>query len=172
MSWDEAKTWTSERYLAERHDQYQKWYDSKAVRMKTLYLRMRAASVVGGAMVPVLINVQGMWLPKVGGYEIDVVRVVVTLMSLIVVILVSLESVFHYREQWKNYRSTEQFLGHEKVFFLSRVGIYEKLEPPEAFCTFVQRVEEAIASENAATLNIMTTATEAAEAVTKKCQPQ
>jgi len=163
MSEEELKTWTPESYIENRVKQYQNWYDKKSVKTKALFLRMRAASVVGGAIVPVLVNVQNDWAP----YNIDVIRVILTIISLMVVILVSLESVFHYREQWKNYRSTEQLLGHETVFFLSRVGKYEKLEDDKAFRLFVQRVEEAIASENSATLNIMTMASETSEAARK-----
>lgn len=48
---------TPEQYVAERIEQYQAWYDSKSVAMKKKYLRMRAFTVVGGALVPVLINV-------------------------------------------------------------------------------------------------------------------
>jgi membrane protein implicated in regulation of membrane protease activity len=74
---------------------------------------MRAASVVAAAVVPVLVNV-----------SFDGRAVVATLLGLIVVVLVSLESVFHYREQWKNYRSTEQYLGREAVLFRAHVGPY------------------------------------------------
>jgi len=81
-----------------------------------------------------------------------------TVLSLVVVILVSLESVFHYREQWKNYRSTEQLLGDETVYFETRVGPYEGFSAQEAFRTLVERVESAIAAENASTLNVMTLA--------------
>jgi hypothetical protein len=59
------------------------------------------------------------------------------------------------RTQWKNYRSTEQFLGHEQFEFLARVGKYENLEEDKAFKLFVERIENAISSENAATLNVM-----------------
>jgi hypothetical protein len=72
--------------------------------------------------------------------------------------------VFHYREQWKNYRSTEQLLGHEKFYFRTRVGRYHGLSEEDAFRTLVERVEDAVASENAATLNTMTTASEASTA--------
>ncbi|MHC3462708.1 DUF4231 domain-containing protein [Streptomyces flavovirens] len=37
---------------------------------------------------------------------------------------VSLESVYRYREQWKNHRSTEQLLGHERIGFQTEVGPY------------------------------------------------
>ncbi|HEY1767836.1 MAG TPA: DUF4231 domain-containing protein [Terracidiphilus sp.] len=109
---DSVSQLTAEQYISSRLEQYQGWYDGKAVAMKAKYLRMRAMSVIGGSLVPVLINVP--YHAEVGG--VSVVQVIVTLISLLVVISLSLESVFHYREQWKNYRSTEQLLGHENFF--------------------------------------------------------
>ncbi|MFI6359259.1 DUF4231 domain-containing protein [Streptomyces sp. NPDC050743] len=82
--------------------------------------------------------------------------VTATVLSLIVVGSVSLESVYRYREQWKNYRSTEQLLGHERIYFETKVGPYAGLSESEAFTTLVARVESAIANENSATLNVMT----------------
>ncbi|MGP3686044.1 DUF4231 domain-containing protein [Streptomyces sp. IBSNAI002] len=132
-------------YVDSRLSQYQKWYDRKAVRMKAMHLRMRTVSVVGGAIVPVLVNI-----------DLPFARLAATALSLVVVGSVSLESVYRYREQWKNYRSTEQLLGHEKVYFETGVGPYLGMSEGEAFPTLVARVEKAIASENSATLNVMT----------------
>jgi hypothetical protein len=53
-------------------------------------------------------------------------------------------------------------LVHEQVYFLNKVGLYENLSDRDAFKMFVDRVETAIASENAATLNTMTLAAESA----------
>ena len=138
-------------YIETRVRQYQDWYDRKASSSKSRYLRMRGASVVGGATVPALVNV-----------SFTGRTAVVTVVSLLVVIIVSLESVLHYREQWKNYRSTEQLLGHEVVFFQARVGPYKGMPATAAFRHFIERVEAAIAAENSATLNTMTVAAEAA----------
>ena len=154
---------TPETYITERLEQYQGWYDRKAVAAKALYLRMRAFSVIGGGIVPVLINVQPNW--KI--FDIDVIQLTVTIISLLVVVFVSLESVFHYREQWKNYRSTEQLLGHERFLFLSGVGRYAGLDRSRAFNLFVERIEDAIAKENSATLSVMTMAAEASDPTNK-----
>lgn len=145
-----------EQYITERVEQYQGWYDKKAVTTKNRYLRMRAFSVVGGGLVPVLINLPS----RLVVFGVPLIQAIVTIISLLVVIVVSLESVFHYREQWKNYRSTEQLIGHEKFLFRSRVGRYHGLTDEDAFELFVERIEDAIASENAATLNVMTMASE------------
>jgi hypothetical protein len=148
-----------DRYIAERVHAYQAWYDKKAVQAKARYLRMRAFSVIGGGLVPVLINIT----PDFQVGRVFVLRSIVTTISLLVVIAVSLESVFHYREQWKNYRSTEQLLGHETFRFRAGIGPYDDLSVDEAFHLFVERVEDAIAAENTATLNVMTLAVEAAD---------
>jgi hypothetical protein len=153
---DSGSRLTAEQYISERLEQYQGWYDGKAVKMKSSHLRMKTLSVVGGALVPVLINIP--YQAEIG--QVSVVKVVVTIISLFVVISVSLEGVFHYREQWKNYRSTEQLLGHEKFLFRSRVGRYRGKTDDEAFRLLVERVEDAVAAENSATLNTMTTASE------------
>ncbi len=136
---------TAHGYLENRVSQYQTWYDRKAVKTKAMHLRMRTVSVVGGALVPVFVNI-----------GLPACRFVATVLSLVVVGSVSLESVYRYREQWKNYRSTEQLLGHERVYFETKVGPYEGLSADEAFRTLVSRVEKAIANENSATLNVMT----------------
>lgn len=136
---------TAQGYVESRLRQYQGWYDRKAVKMKAMHLRMRTISVVGGALVPVLVNL-----------DLSFAKLTATVLSLIVVGSVSLESVYRYREQWKNYRSTEQLLGHERIYFETKVGPYTGLSESEAFRTLVARVEKAIANENSATLNVMT----------------
>ncbi|WP_225799674.1 DUF4231 domain-containing protein [Streptomyces sp. NK15101] len=136
---------TPQRYIETRIVQYQQWYDAKATRMKAMHLRMRTVSVVGGALVPVFVNL-----------DLGFARVTATVLSVVVVASVSLESVYRYREQWKNYRSTEQLLGHERVYFEAKVGPYRDLARREAFSVLVARVEKAIANENSATLNVMT----------------
>ncbi|MFF4171839.1 DUF4231 domain-containing protein [Streptomyces sp. NPDC001744] len=142
---DRGGEMTPQRYIETRLAQYQEWYDAKATRAKAMHQRMRTLSVVGGSLVPVLVNV-----------DLDSARVAATVLSVVVVAAVSLESVYRYREQWKNYRSTEQLLGHERVYFEARVGPYHDLPKRQSFQLLVARVEKAIANENSATLNVMT----------------
>jgi Protein of unknown function (DUF4231) len=146
-----------DQYIETRIKQYQSWYDKKAVQSKKRYLLMRSFAVVAGGVVPVLVNVE---VSVDALIHHHVMKAIVTVISLMVVIAVSLESVFHYREQWKNYRSTEQLLGRECFEFLSRVGAYKGLADDEAFRLLVERAESAISSENAATLNVMTVGSE------------
>jgi hypothetical protein len=152
-----ASELSPEQYIESRVKQYQSWYDRKAVVCKRRYLTFRAFTVVAGGIVPVLVNVESN-IDKLLPYPL--MRATITIISLFVVITVSLESVFHYREQWKNYRSTEQFLGHEQFMYQTRVGPYKSLEGEDAFVLFVERIEGAISAENAATLNVTAIASE------------
>jgi hypothetical protein len=149
-------SWSPQNYIDERLDQYVEWYDGKAVKMKKRYLNMRAITVIGGAIVPVLLNIK---LPYLNYFT--------TIISLLVVILVSLESVYHYREQWKNYRSTEQIINREKVYFLTKEGLYKNLDKEKAFILLVEQVESTIEAENTSTLNILTLASHSRESKKK-----
>jgi hypothetical protein len=133
-------------YVQNRVEQYASWYDRKASQLKKNYLRIKAITVIGGAMVPVLVNL-----------TIPYIAVVSTIVSLLVVILVSWDSVFQYGKQWRNYRSTEQFLRQELHYFQNKAVYYAKIDDSEErFKIFVERVETAIAQENAVTLDTLT----------------
>jgi len=138
-----------EDYIAERINESIAWYDKQATKHKKGYLRMQAVTVIGGALVPVLVNI-----------DLPYIKIATTAISLLVVLLVSLESVYHFREQWTNYRSTEQNLRNEYFLFTTRSGSYANLQSDNAFNLLVSRVEEKIGLENASTLKVMTTVSE------------
>jgi len=151
---------TPEIYIKDRINDQLRFYDTKAVYYKRWYLSMRAATVIGGAIVPVLVNLNlnplalNLWFSV---WHINVVKVLTTLISLMVVLLVSLESVYHFKEQWRNYRSTGEMLKKEYYLFVSGKGRYAGKDPDIAFKLFVEKCETAIDVENASTLQVMTT---------------
>jgi len=152
-----SENWSnSETYIAERVEQYQKWYDNKSVSCKKKYLFMRCSTVVGGVLTPVLVNMN---FPEILTEYKVTGSSVAALISLVVAVFLSLESVLKYKDQWKNYRSTEQLIGHEKYFYKTRVGRYAGLADDKAFSLFVERIEDAIYAENLSTLNVLTTST-------------
>lgn len=134
-------------YIIERLNDQLKYYDKIANRSKRRYLMSRTVSVMAGALVPVFVNL-----------HFSYVNVVTTTLSILVVLIVSLESVFHFREQWVNSRSTSETLRKEYYLFLTKEGQYRKkgLTPEQAFIIFVERVEYLIESENNSTLQVLT----------------
>jgi hypothetical protein len=145
------KSMQAEDYIQARVLQFIGWYDKKAVSAKSAYLKLRTASVVGALIVPIAANL------SFTGYDIYKTGVI-TVLSLLVSISVALDGVYHFGDQWKNYRSTEQFLSREKVLFQTGEGPYRGLAPDDAFLLFVERCEGQIASENSATLNVIVSA--------------
>lgn len=140
---------TQEEYVAERLNPEIVYYNKSATAAKKNYLRMRALTVIGGALVPVLVNV-----------KLPYVDILTTTISLMVVLFVSLETVYRYREQWTNYRTAEQHLRNEYFEFTTKSGIYAGLDEPTAFTNFVNHIEADIEAENNSTLRAMTTVTE------------
>ena len=145
------KSMQPEQYLAERVDQFQNWYDKKAVKAKSAFLRIRSASVVGAVLVPVVANAA-----FIG--DSDTRAWLTTGLGLLVSISVALDSVFHFGDQWKNYRSTEQFLSREKFLYRTGEGPYKGMNDADAFILLVERCEAQISAENSATLNVIATA--------------
>jgi len=149
----------AKKYLEGRVKERIDYYCKDARKKKRLFLSMRSLTVVLGAIVPVLINISSPFLTAIA-----------TIFSTIVVILVAIESVFHFRERWKNYRAAELMLRREEYYFLTRSGPYEKYFETrsgpdgkikekiegEAFHRLVRQIESTIASESTATLHTLT----------------
>jgi hypothetical protein len=141
-------------YIKNRLEQYQNWYDSKAVKMKKRYLNGKIISAISAVLIPIVTNIS--LSITVMSFSFDVSKITVTILGVIVAGIISLEGVLHYREQWKNYRTTEQYLQTQKNLFIHSVGDYENLDNDKAFKLLVSRVEKAIEEENAVTLNVLT----------------
>ncbi|MGE5073605.1 MAG: DUF4231 domain-containing protein, partial [Anaerolineae bacterium] len=110
---------TPEQYVDERLNPEMSYYNKSATRAKQRYLQMRAITVIGGALVPVLINI-----------HLPYIDILTTALSLVVVLFVSLETVYRHREQWTNYRTAEQNLKNEYFLFTSKAGEYAPLDAP------------------------------------------
>lgn len=133
-------------YMVERLNDQLKYYDKVANRSKKRYLQSRTISVVAGALVPVLVNI-----------TFPYSQIITTILSVIVVLIVSLEGVWHFREQWVNARSTSEALRKEYFVFSTGEGTYKNVkDPKDAFILFVERIEALIEAENNSTLQAMT----------------
>ncbi len=141
-------------YIENRLEQYRKWYDNKAVKMKKRYLTSRTISAISAVLIPIIANTTVNF--TILETSINFSNLLVTLLGIVVACFIALENVFHYREQWKNYRTTEQYLQTQKNLFLHSSGDYEKLDKVSAFRVLVNRIEKAIEDENAITLNVLT----------------
>ncbi|HMH07225.1 MAG TPA: DUF4231 domain-containing protein [Terriglobales bacterium] len=132
---------------------YLGYYDRTAQRMKRRHLQNRSAAAIGAVLIPVVSNLN--WEPQIRGATIHVATVGASLIGLVVALILALEGVFHFKEQWQNFRGTEQYLLSQKYRFENGVDEYQALSTEDAFKLFVSRVEKAILDENNVTLNIL-----------------
>lgn len=130
-------------YLETRVDFKTEAYRRKGERYRWTYLITASLAAIAAATVPVLIN-------------LDVPKLAPTLLSLLVTVLVSIESIFHLREHWKNYDLMKSFLRQEACLFQAKGGAYRNKPPHEAFILLVERVEDGIAKERAQTIEMRT----------------
>jgi hypothetical protein len=145
------------KFLDERVDFKIEAYRKKGNRYRWGYLVMASTATIAAATVPVLINTQ------------EVCKVVPTLLSLLVTILVGLEGLLHFREHWRNYDFIKSNLRQEKNLFLAGAGIYRNVKSPhDRFALFVERVESEIAKERAQTIEMRTTRIDSPPRETKK----
>ncbi len=141
---------TAAEYLQQRLESQRNWYSGKARSCKRAYQVTQLITVILAALVPVVTVV----VSQEGAARWWWVA---TSLGLVVGLLASIEGVIHWREQWKNYRHTDQYLERETMYFRMRAGVYSSLDDTAALRELVERCETAISSENAATLNNMTT---------------
>ena len=130
---------------------YLGYYDATARRMKRRHLQTRSAAAIGAVLIPVVSNLA--WEPSVYGVSIHVATIGASLIGLGVALILALEGVFHFKDQWQNFRGTEQYLLSQKYRFENRVDEYQTLSDADAFKLFVSRVEKAILDENNVTLD-------------------
>ena len=158
-----------ERYINSRlvsdETGYLGYYDRTARRMKRRHLQNRAAAAIGAVLIPVVSNLP--WQIPFGSTTIQVSTMGASLIGLGVALILALEGVFHFKEQWQNCRGTEQYLLSQRFRFENRVDEYQTLTDEEAFKLFVSKVEKAIIDENNVTLNILGRSDAAASASQK-----
>lgn len=125
-------------------------YKRLGAKNRRFYYCSSAIAIISAATVPVLISLDKMnWLAIA--------------LSLIVTIVVSLESLFHFREHWRNYDNAEEALRRHEFLFGTRSGIYQGKDDQEAYHLLVSKVEEIVQAERNATILMRTADQQATE---------
>ena len=128
-----------EAYADERIIFNLKRYRTKAKMCRETYLYSSLVAIVLGSSVPVLIN-------------LNVNKLVTTLISFTVVIIVAIENVFHFRDRWKNYQIAEELLRREQYLFETKSDPYSKLDGVLAYALLVKNIEAIIKDERDKTI--------------------
>lgn len=129
---------TPEEYLKNRVEQQINWYDCKSTYNKKWFYSLQIIVLVMSATVPV-----GSILSTVS--ESIWIRVGIGILGAIATIATGIISIYQFRKNWIEYRTTAESLKYEKYMFKTKAGFYAK---SEAFPVFVERIEALISREH------------------------
>lgn len=126
-------TTKEETYLQERWQTQKDYYSKQSAQNKRWHQRVQLFVTIGAIAVPILLSIP------------EVPKVFPTILSGLIAAAAALESVYHYGDNWRNYRQTLEALKREKALFTASAGSY--VDPAKAFPRFVERVESLLSEE-------------------------
>jgi hypothetical protein len=113
------------------------WMEGKAADAEKWYYVLRLVAIVGGVIVPALVSL-----------NLESLRWLTILVSLLVAISVAVEEFFHFGERWRHYRRTVELLKIEGWQFFQLSGPYKSYgKHADAYQVFAERVEDTIKHE-------------------------
>ena len=110
------------------------WYDRKSNRCQSWYKGLKLLEVSSAALIPFLAGIHAPSL-STGG------------LGILIVILEGVQHLNQYQHNWISYRSTCEYLKHEKYLYLGNAGPYLKVENPVAL--LAERIESLVSQEHA-----------------------
>jgi len=128
----------------ERLERQIDWYDEKSGDAQSYYKRIKFFEFALGAAVPIMAaaRVDGLFVASIGAISL---------------VLAGLQQMNQWQHNWITYRSTCEFLRHEKFCFLGKAGAYEGQEPEAARRLLVERVEGLVSTEHSKWLSLQET---------------
>ena len=138
---------TPQTYIHDRLEHHLQWFDFKAVRCRYGYVILRLIAAIAAASVPAILNFKGL--------ESATASEAASIVSLMGVTAISIESIFHYGERYRDARMAWFYLNHELACFRSGSGAYGDLSPVDAFRLLVTRCESVLESEVSSTVSTM-----------------
>lgn len=145
-----------EQYLQQRVMKKIKIYGDLSEGQERYYKITSMTAIILSVLVPVLVNLPADPIP----------RILATIFSAMVTILVSAEKLYLFREHWRNYDLAEEELNRERYLYQTRSGDYAgkfdkngkfiKLDDEEAYKLFASRCETIIQGEREKTIEART----------------
>jgi len=158
FSADDGKTMEPDDYINKRVVFKIDLYYCKAKRFEGRYKGILVASLIAGALIPVIINFTLL-------DELIVYRdMITTFLSILIIVLVAIETTYKYREQFREFKKAEDQLRTELYLFQTKSGPYvisrkvkkkknnNQQNSDSRFRLLVERVEAIIGAERLETI--------------------
>lgn len=110
------------------------WYDRKSGSAQLYYKFSRFTVLVLATAIPVMSILQWTYI--------------VTISGALIAILEGLQQLNQWHHNWITYRSTCEWLRHEKFTYIERAGEYRNLSDKDARVLLAERVESLISTEH------------------------
>jgi len=141
-------------YIDARWLKYIEWWDWRSRDAKTKYQALRAAVVIGGALIPALVGLREL---NVWGNYNWVFAVASIVASLVVAICAGIEALYNYGDIWREKRGAAELIKSEGFSFIQLAGEYRHYSSHDtAFKLFATNVERLIRSEIKDYINVVT----------------
>jgi hypothetical protein len=115
-----------------------RWYDSSSLRSQRFYKWLKGVQLTLATSVPITSMLPfdfSKWLTAAVGASIAVLE--------------GIQHMNQYSTLWVTYRSTAEYLKHDKFLFLSGSGPYKGLSSSEQIQVLAERIEERVSAEHA-----------------------
>lgn len=132
-----------EEYIKERLNGQLKWYSEKSSKFQKKYKIWQMIKIIAALIIPLLIFLME---------KCPEIKYVISILGAFIAFIESYLKIYNYRELWNTYRATLEKLKREKVFFLTKTGIYKTNK--DSFELFVTNCEQMMKSENTVWGNI------------------
>ena len=94
-----------------------RWYEEKSAFSKRWYVRLRIASMISAATIPIKSSLS---YPRVTG-----------VLGALIVVIEGIRQLNSFHENWIRYRATSESLKHEKYLYLGGAGPYRSATDPK-----------------------------------------
>jgi len=111
------------------------WYDNKSGKNKKWYLWLKTFQISFASSIPVV--------------SIFKLTFVTAILGALIAILEAIQHLNQFSMLWMEYRSTAEFLKHEKFSFLGKSGPYRDMNEKDSLCLLAERIEEHVSKEHA-----------------------
>lgn len=120
------------------------WYDGKSLHCQRWYKYLKILQITLAVGIPVASHMGP-----------DTAKWATSIAGALIAILEGIQHMNQYSTLWVTYRSTAEYLKHEKFLFLSAAGQYKGLSDDDRLILLAERVEERASAEHANWFNEM-----------------
>ena len=125
-------------YINNRLESQIDWYSQKSAYNKSRFQLFQIITLIASAIIPIVNIIDVIDFP---------VRIISSVLSGIIIIVVGMSQIGRYHETWILYRTTLELLKREKYFYENDAGEYSNADEFEKNKLLVERTESILSSE-------------------------